>query len=134
MSVDGFVLVQYRTNSPYPTIIGSTVHNDVDVAEREATERRKDAVAARVLAGPGRPRVGSRPRPVPRRRARRGDHDRARHRADHMTVEPDAWDDCGACGHDREEHFQGGCDVEMRDFDGDVVDCPCVGFVEEEDA
>lgn len=47
MTSDGFVLVQFRTNSPYPTIIGSTVHNDVDVAEREATERRKDAIASR---------------------------------------------------------------------------------------
>jgi hypothetical protein len=47
MTTDGFVLVQYRTNSLNPTVIGSTVHNDVAVAEHEASERRKDAIANR---------------------------------------------------------------------------------------
>lgn len=47
MSTDGFVLVQYRTGSAYPSIIGSTVHNDVEIAQTEASERRKDAIANR---------------------------------------------------------------------------------------
>lgn len=48
MSADGFVLVQYRTNSLNPSIIGATVHNDVAVAEKEASEKRKDAIASRL--------------------------------------------------------------------------------------
>jgi hypothetical protein len=47
MTTDGFVLVQYRSGSSYPTIIGATVHNDVAVAETEASEKRKDAIADR---------------------------------------------------------------------------------------
>lgn len=47
MSVDGFVIVQYRTGSNYPTVIGATVHNDVTIAETEASEKRKDAIADR---------------------------------------------------------------------------------------
>lgn len=47
MSTDGFVLVQYRTNSLNPTVIGSTVHNDVGTAEVEAASRRRDAIADR---------------------------------------------------------------------------------------
>lgn len=45
-----------------------------------------------------------------------------------MTDEPDAWDECAGCGHDREEHDRAGCLL-----------CPssspfgCVGFVEEHD-
>lgn len=48
MTTDGFVLVQYRTGSLNPSIIGSTVHNDVAIAEGEASERRKDAIANRM--------------------------------------------------------------------------------------
>lgn len=47
MSTDGFVLVQYRTGSLTPSIIGTTVHNDLGLAENEAAERRRDAIAGR---------------------------------------------------------------------------------------
>jgi hypothetical protein len=47
VTTDGFVLVQYRTGSNYPTVIGQTVHNEVGPAEAEASERRKDAIAGR---------------------------------------------------------------------------------------
>jgi hypothetical protein len=47
VSADGFVLVQYRSGSNYPTVIGATVHNDVTIAEHEASEKRKDAIASR---------------------------------------------------------------------------------------
>jgi hypothetical protein len=47
MTTDGFVLVQYRTGSLNPSIIGATVHNEIEPAQREASERRKDAIANR---------------------------------------------------------------------------------------
>lgn len=47
MSTAGFVLVQYRSNSLSPTLLGGKVHDDPLIAEADAAEHRKDAIASR---------------------------------------------------------------------------------------
>lgn len=49
------------------------------------------------------------------------------------TTEQDAWDECGGCGHDREDHDRAGCRVTTLSPRGSAS-CQCLGFVEETDA
>lgn len=44
-----------------------------------------------------------------------------------MTADPDPWDECVACGHDRDDHDRVGCLARVG-----VFPCGCVGFVEEQ--
>jgi hypothetical protein len=44
-----------------------------------------------------------------------------------LQNEPDAWDECDGCGHDREDHDRVGCLAVV----GAGLPCGCVGFVEE---
>lgn len=48
-----------------------------------------------------------------------------------MTAEPDPWDECAACGHDREDHDRAGCTGVGPGAIGTFRACPCIGFVEE---
>lgn len=48
-----------------------------------------------------------------------------------MSDQPDAWDECAACGHDREDHDRAGCRAAVVTRTG-VGECPCLGFVEED--
>jgi hypothetical protein len=50
-----------------------------------------------------------------------------------MTTELDAWDECAACGHDREEHDTtiGGCYGVGPGPIGTFHACPCRTFTED---
>jgi hypothetical protein len=47
------------------------------------------------------------------------------------AVEPDAWDECATCGHDREDHNSAGCNAGVID-DGARRSCWCFGFFDAE--
>lgn len=53
-----------------------------------------------------------------------------------IGTEPDAWDECVACGHDRDDHGAAGCRVTVGPRPGSPFRslCPCLRFVDEPDA
>lgn len=46
-----------------------------------------------------------------------------------IGTEPDAWDECATCGHDRDEHDRFGC-LAPGPMRLGARACPCVGFVD----
>jgi hypothetical protein len=46
---------------------------------------------------------------------------------------PDAWDECGTCGHDRDDHTAEGFCLAIAAHGGLYGACNCDRFTEEED-